>query len=126
MDEKVRVKYTGSALPGNAETVVLFSTVAAFPGAQYLAQRGLERFVLSLVNDQAGTLKAFFSDNRGVSWTQIDNVAVAIAPANEDQVYDFGGLPAFQDWKLEWLNGATPQTSFKPNMYLTTERAPLA
>ena len=124
-NETVWVKYVGSALPGNAETVVLFSTVAAFPGALYLASHALDRFRLSLMNDQAGTLKVFFSDNRGVTWTQyVPDDAVAASPANNDNEREYVGLAAYRDWKVEWLNGVTPQTSFKPNMYLTTDRSP--
>jgi hypothetical protein len=123
--ENIKVKYTGSALPGNAETVSIFSTVVAFPGQGMIQSMEIHRLYLTLVNDQAGTLKSYSSENRGVTWTQISSTAVAIASANTDQPYDYL-IDPYTDWKLDWVNGATPQTSFRVAASLQGDRTPAA
>lgn len=122
--ENVKVKYVGSALPGNAETVVLFSTTAnSGMGAAFIASAQLNRFYMTLINDQAGTLNAYSSENRGTTWTKIYTSAVAASAANSESPYDFLIEP-YSDWKLEWVNGATPQTTFRPAMALQGQRNP--
>lgn len=119
--ENIKVKYGGSALPGNAETVNIFSTVVAFPGANMIQSMEIHRFYLGIVNDQAGTLKAYKSSNRGVTWTQIDSQAVAAAAGSAENRSDWL-IDPYADWKLDWLNGATPQTTFLVDAALQGER----
>lgn len=121
--ENVKVKYVGSALPGNAETVVLFTTVNTGMGANFMSIASLNRLYMTLINDQAGTLNAYSSENRGTSWTKIYTAAVAASAANSESPYDFLVEP-YADWKLEWVNGATPQTTFRPAMALQGQRNP--
>jgi hypothetical protein len=127
-----RAKYTGSALPGNAEVVVLYATAPTYTAgvsdnlgynlANFHQCSGVKRVVVALRNDQTGTLKAYESNNRGVTWTQITaDTAVAAAAANSQNIYDFLVEP-YQDWKVTWTNGATPQTAFSPDITLTDER----
>ena len=71
MKNIVRVKYTGATPGADASTYTLFSTVTAFPGANYCAMGGLGRLVLALANSAAGTLKGYVSEDRGINWTQI-------------------------------------------------------
>jgi len=127
MSSTARITYTGVALPGNGVTVVLFDTTVAFPGASYLAQWGMKRIVVDLAHDQAGTLKAYKSNTRLTApgatpvWVQIENLAVAAPAANTSDVYD-RLIEEFADYKLEWLNGATPQTLWQPDVALSSER----
>jgi len=122
--ENVKIKYVGSALPGNGETVVLFSTTAnTGMGANFMAEAQLNRLYLTLINSQAGTLNAYSSEDRGVNWTKIYTAAVGISAANSESPYDFLIEP-YSDWKLEWINGATPQTTFRPAMALQGQRNP--
>lgn len=122
--ENVKIKYVGSALPGNGETVVLFSTTAnTGMGANFMAEAQLNRLYLTLINSQAGTLNAYSSEDRGVNWTKIYTAAVGISAANSESPYDFLIEP-YSDWKLEWVNGATPQTTFRPAMALQGQRNP--
>lgn len=135
----VQLKYAGAALPGNAETVIFFDTAISVDGVNlttaalraaargyamakgHCAQYGLKRFILRLVNDQAGTLNIYRSSDRGVTWTKIYTAAVAASAANSENVYDVlvEGLP---DFKVEWVNGAVAQTTWFPSMELTDER----
>lgn len=118
-------RYGGSALPGNAETVVLFSTVVAFPGKSFHAGAGIHRILIDIDHDQSGTIKAYRSNNRGVTWTQFyDSGAIAAPGATASTERDIAVEP-LQDWKVEWVNGATPQTLFLVDMALLGERSPL-
>ena len=131
----MRFNYTGSALPGNAETVVLLATAptsgvltGVIGGAgnmgNFFPNARIERVLLSLTNDQAGTLNEYQSFDRGATWTKIFTTAVAASAANSENQYDFLVEP-YGDWKLEWVNGAAPQTTFKVNL-AGTEQRPVA
>ena len=123
--ENVRVTYTGSALPGNAEVVTIFDTTKTpnGMGAAFVAIAGLHRLYVAIVNDQTGTLKSSSSENRGKTWTQIDSLAVAAVSANSENPSDWLIEP-YLDWKLEWTNGATPQGTFRVAAALQGERNP--
>lgn len=134
-----QLKYVGSALPGNAETVIMFDTAVSLDGVNlttaalraasrgfamskgHFARYGGKRFILRVTNDQTATLNVYRSSDRGVTWTKIYTVAVAASAANSENVYDvlIEGQP---DWKVEWVNGANPQTSFTVSMEVTDER----
>lgn len=123
--DNVRIKYTGSALPGNAETVTIFDTTAGGGqmGAGFMALAELNRLYLTIINDQAGTLKSYSSENRGTTWTQISSTAVAASAANSENPYDYLVEP-YLDWRLLWVNGATPQTTFRVAAALQGQRNP--
>lgn len=125
-NELVRIKYTGSALPGNGETIVLVATaptsgsntgVLGPPGGMgnFLQMAEIRRIALSLTNDQTGTLNLYQSQNRGSTWVKVYTTAVAASAANSENQYDIWVEP-YPDIKLEWVNGATPQTTFTPNI----------
>lgn len=120
--ENVKVKYQGTALPGNAEVVSIFDTTKGM-GADFMAMTGLNRLYLTLINSQAGTLKSWSSEDRGTNWTQVSSTAVAASAANSENPYDYLVEP-YSDWKLEWTNGATPQTVFRVAAALQGQRNP--
>lgn len=131
-DAEVKFGYTGTALPNNAEVVVLLATaptsgsgagVIAHPahaGNQF-QNMGIRRIVVGLINSQAGTLKEYESNDRGATWTQISSTAVAAIAANSQNIYDFF-VEHYTDWKLTWTNGATIQATFSPNIVGTGQR----
>ncbi len=132
MSEQTKFKYMGSALPGNAETVTIFTTaptgtapfatLGAFMGANMLDSSHIARIHVGIVNDQSGTLKAYQSLDRGVTWTRVvADTAVAAAAANSENEYDYL-VEGFADWRLDWTNGATPQTTFKVRVAGTSQR----
>lgn len=119
--KQVKFKYTGSALPGNAEVVTfLDSTTAGFPG-NFGDTFGLARIIVRLVNDQSGTLTLEVSTNRGTSWTTISTNAVSASAANSENAYDFL-IEGLADIRIKWTNGATPQTTFIPSIAGTSQR----
>lgn len=117
-----KVSYSGTALPTDSNTFTLFSTVTAAGFPDFFAYSGTKRFVLRVKNSHAGTLKAYRSANHGTNWSQIDEVAVVAAAATDENAYDFF-IEGFRDWKLDWVNGGTTQTTFSPDMALDTDRA---
>jgi hypothetical protein len=125
--ETVILKYMGAALPGNGAVVSIFDSTIAFPSAQYIAMNRLKRLVTDIKNDQAGTLTWYKSQTRVSSpsatpvWVAIGTLAVAIAAANTTNFNEFL-IEEYADFKLEWTNGATPQTQFVVDVALTGER----
>lgn len=118
------------ALPGNAETVVLFSTadplLPTFPavkGGCPMANWGpmtkLHSFHADIKNDQAGTIRGWKSSNRGATWTQFYTEAIAI-PASGMSSNVVVLIEGFADFKFDWLNGATPQTTFEVDLDCST------
>lgn len=128
--DNVKIKYHGSALPGNAETVTIFDTTDGLAGtgasqmpANFMALAQLNRLYLALVNDQAGTLKSYSSEDRGKTWTQIGSLAVSAVAANSENPSDWL-IESYSDWRLLWVNGATPQTTFRVAAALQGQRNP--
>jgi len=125
--ETTIVKYMGAALPGNAQVVSFFDTTVAFPSAQYLAMNKMKRLQVDLKNDQAGTYFWYKSQTRNTSpgatpvWVAIGTKAIAAAAANASNTEDFL-IEEYADWKLEWTNGAAPQTQFIVDLALSGER----
>lgn len=105
-----RAKYTGSALPGNAETVVLFSTAAACPMANWGPMNNIHSYHYDIKHDQAGTVKGYKSSNRGTSWVQFYDSDSLTAPTYTSTAVVL--VEGLADFKFEWVNGATPQTAF--------------
>jgi hypothetical protein len=107
--------------------VSIFDSTIAFPSAQYIAMNRLKRLVTDIKNDQAGTLTWYKSQTRVSSpsatpvWVAIGTLAVAIAAANTTNFNEFL-IEEYADFKLEWTNGATPQTQFVVDVALTGER----
>lgn len=118
------------ALPGNAETMVLFSTadplIGTFPAVKgacpmgnWGPMMGIHSFHWDIGNDQAGTIRGYKSSDRGVTWTQFHTEAVAASAAgttNSGVVL----VEGFADFKFDWLNGATPQTAFPVDLDCST------
>ena len=122
MGTQVGIKYVGAALPGNAAVVSIFNSVTSFPGKNMIQYMGIKRLLFSVDNDQTGTLKAYKSADRGVTWTRVlADISVTAASANTETVKDFL-IEQYADFKLEWTNGATPQTVFNVSVALEDTR----
>ncbi len=114
----VPVPYTGATPGADSATYTLFSTVTKFPGKYYCASDCLPRLVLSLQNSQAGTLKGYRSNDRGVTWVQVfPDTAIAAAAAGSINFYDFF-IAEYADFKLDWTNGGNAQATWNIDMAL--------
>lgn len=105
----VKIKYTGSALPGNAEVVSLFDTTVSCPRG-WATNANLHTYHVNIKHDQTGTVKGYKSEDGGTNWYQFyDSGVLAIPTYTSDIVQSIEGM---RDFKFTWTNGANPQTAF--------------
>jgi hypothetical protein len=122
MSFKCKITYTGSTPGADTNVYVLFDSSklgVTTAGKQCLANfPKAQRFVLSLLNAAAGTLKAYRSENGGTTWTQVfaDDALSAATTTAALRDYFIGG---FRDFKLEWTNGGSAQTTWLVDMMLS-------
>ncbi len=123
MSHKIKITYTGSTPGADSSVYVLFdstklgvTTAGKFSLANFPK---VQRFDISLLNAASGTLKAYRSENGGTTWTQVfadDAVSAATTTAN---LRDYL-IAAFRDFKLEWTNAGSAQTTWLVDMALVT------
>lgn len=127
-DEVVHLKYTDTALPTLSTTDVLFDTTkmryarssSTYNGfADFLAMTGLRWFKYTIHNDQAGTVNFYFSDDGGAEWNLFKTTAVPIASSTSNT--DSTLVEGYRDFKAEWVNGGTNQTTFNVNLSLASK-----
>lgn len=124
------VKYTGTTPAADAAVYLLFSTTGATgaasgvpgvaPPANFFALAHARTFTLNLKNSQAGTLKWWHSRDRGATWTQLGQEAIA-ATAATDSVQRVYQVDSMMDWKLDWTNGGSAQATWDVTMALGGE-----
>lgn len=119
---EIKVSYTGATPGADANTYVLFSTVASGWGKNWLPMHGISLFTLDLNNPQAGTINAYRSEDRGTNWIQESTQDIAASGATSTNILEFV-VEGMADLKLEWVNGGSAQTAWSPTMWMTTERA---
>ena len=115
MGTPVNIKPIDTSTPGaNSNTYSMFNSVTTFGGG-LLQVRGVSRLEFSVANDQAGTLKFYFSTDKGTTWTQVGGSITVNAKASTDinGPYDFLCDP-FSDVKLDWVNGGSAQGTWIP------------
>lgn len=125
MSNKVKITYTGTAPGADSSVYLLFdSTKLGVTTAGKFSLANLikaQRFTLSLLNAAAGTLKAYRSENGGTTWSQVfadDAVSAATTTAAFRDYY----IAGFRDFKLEWTNGGSAQTTWLVDMALLTSQ----
>lgn len=124
MNEIVQIKYAGTAPGADANTYNLFDSTVAFPGARMAQGAGLARLVISMKNvGGAGTVKLYASDDRGVTWRQVyDSGSVAAPAASTSNLFDLLIEP-YPDFKADWINGGSAQTTWQIDIALVAMRA---
>ncbi len=110
---KTYVPYKGTALPGNAEAIVLFNTVVAF-GLNAAPHYQLYWADLSISADQnTNNSVALQKSVDGVTWVTVASQTITNAiPSNEVSFY----VAPHQNWRILYTNGATPQTAFSVDL----------
>lgn len=106
---KTYVPYRGSALPGNAEAIVLFNTVVAF-GLNAAPHYQTYWCDVSITVDQNTTnTVALQKSSDGTNWTTVATGTVSsVDVSNEHAFY----VAPHQNWRILYTNGVTPQTAF--------------
>jgi hypothetical protein len=117
---KSKLKYEGSALPGNAETVTLWE--------QTNGQHGdMESYCATFFFDQNAnnTLIGQYTDaaddvpTASATWRQFHTQTMATgATAIRVEIR----ITEFRRWRMRWTNGATPQTVFVVDQALSELR----
>lgn len=125
-----RVQYLDTALPTGSATFALFDTTVASANVtqkeralpNLFSRNGFETFELSVKCSQAGTLKSYASQDRGTTWVQVSETAIAASASTGSDFINFM-VGMYADWKLSWVNGGVTQTSFVLDMALSTNVA---
>lgn len=125
MSETIRVAPTNSSTPGtDSNTYVMFDSTVTFGVGvdgdsrnQTLIGHEIARVIFTLNNNQAGTIRAYRSINKGTSWDQVggDIVVAAAAATDVNGPYDFLTDP-HPDFRISWINGGTAQTTWRPSI----------
>lgn len=127
--------YTGAAPGADANTYILFSTVAKTATGQastgyppslraderyYFARHGIKRFKVDIKHSQAFTFNWYKSNDRGATWHQCGTEAIAV-PANATTMRSFL-VDVYPDWSLEIVNGGVLQGTWVVNMCMAPEQ----
>lgn len=113
--DKTRVTYSGSALPGNAEAITLFSSTTAF-GKRAATHYRCFWFDVALQTDANAdnSLQLQKSADGGVTWV---NAGAAVTIGTGHTLTKLFVSP-YADWRVVYTNGATPQTTFAVDMVI--------
>lgn len=116
---KTYVPYKGTALPGNAEQIVLFSSTAAFGSKAAQHYKCYFVDVEITTNQAAGTQEVSLqkSNDGGSNWILVGS---ATAVVNGNTAKSFFVAP-YQDFRILYLNGTTPQTLFAVDLVIDHE-----
>lgn len=126
MSESVNFTYAGAVPGADANTYNLFSSVTAFTGASMAQNNGLKRLFVVINNVQTGTLKLYYSLDRGTNWVQTGgDISPTAAGATVTTELD-ALIESFPDFKLDWVNGGSAQTGWSVTIALSDERGPSA
>jgi hypothetical protein len=108
--EKTYVPYKGSALPGNAESIVLFSSNVAFGARAAPHYRCYWVDVALTTNQAAGTQTVALqkSNDGGANWITV-GTPTAVGSGNTSKEFF---VSPYSDFRILYVNGTTPQTLF--------------
>lgn len=119
-----RLKYSGTALPTDSNTFTLFSTQATGFHSGFLQHSGTARVVTDIKHSHNGTFKWYKSDDGGTNWNQIGELLAVGGGATSNTLDAL--CEGYRDFKVDWVNGGTTQTTFEIDIALTDERTSAA
>lgn len=107
---------TTTAPGANSNTYPLFNSATWSLGAGILPMWG-NRLLFGLTNNNSGTLKAYRSTDKGTTWEQVGGDISVAANSSTDinGPYDYE-IDAHPDFKLDWVNGGSAQTTWRPSI----------
>lgn len=119
------ITYSGSTPGADSNTYPIWSSVTAL-GKGMLGPHGIKRVVVSLKNIAAGaggTLNGYWSANGGTTWNQYDSQTVSDATSTATNTYDYD-VARYRDFKVDWVNAGTAQSTWLVTIALLYERPP--
>jgi len=122
MNGTCKLRYMGDTPGADSDTYNLVDTTLLGGGSNFFAHSGTAKVELFLKNADTGTLKEYVSEDGGVNWSQISETAVSAAAATGQNAYSFVVEP-YRDWKLDWVNGGSAQTTWVVSMALVSDRS---
>ena len=122
-DEYQILPYSGGTPGADTGTTVLFdSTVLAEPTPGSNPLYRFLRYVLSLGNPQAGTVRLSASQDNGKTWKPVESIAVAAATTSNNKIAL--SIEPHQAVLVEWVNGGAAQTGWYVAQGLDDGQAP--
>lgn len=121
MINETRVKYAGSTPGADSNTYAIFSSVTAFPLACAMQAAGMKRVVVVFAHSNTGTINVYRSADRGTTWAQVSTRIIVGPSATGSSCFDVN-VSMFSDFKLEWVNGGSAQTTWTVDIALTDEQ----
>lgn len=116
MTENIRVAVSGGTPGADSADYILFDSTACFGDS--LSAHDISRVIFSVNNSQAGTRKAYFSQDRGTTWNLYDSTAVVASSAGAMAgPFDYLVDP-YRDFKLVWTNGGSAQGTWIPSIVM--------
>lgn len=114
--ETIQVGVTGGTPGADSNTYKLFDSTVTFGNG--LRQHDITRIIFTLQNSHAGTLNAYWSANGGTTWNLYDAQVPGVPAAGASSgPFDYLVDP-YADWKLEWVNGGSAQTTWRTALTL--------
>jgi hypothetical protein len=98
--------------PTDSDTTTLFSSMTTWPLGNGMALNHISRAAFAFSNSHAATLKAYRSIDKGTTWKQVGGDIVLAATTTDLNRRDFLTDDIYPDFKLDWVNGGTTQTTF--------------
>lgn len=114
MSFKIGLPTAALSAPAGGATVELFNSVTAF-GAGVLSFLPLKRIQFSAEHDQTFVLNGYRSTNGGTNWDQTFTQGLSSVPGTIAGPIDLI-IDGFSDFKLEAVNGATAQGTWRPEL----------
>jgi hypothetical protein len=116
VSDKTYVPYKGSALPGNAESIVLFSSTTAFGARAAPHYRCFWVDVAITTNQAAGTQTVALqkSNDGGTNWITVGTTTAVISGNTSKEFF----VSPYQDFRILYVNGTTPQTLFAVDLVI--------
>lgn len=119
-----RVKYVGATPGADTNIYTIFSTALSEAPPGFLAMSDTHKILVSISASNNGTLKAYKAITRDINnvpvWQQVSTESVTVTPGT-DVVRDYLVEP-YLDWKLEWTNGGSAQTTWMVDVALSDFR----
>lgn len=111
-----------STAPTDSDTTTLFNSETSW-GLNCLSALDVKRISFGVRNSHAGTLKAYEKSD-GTNWRQFDSQSVGAAASTAiSGPYDYL-IDTYKNFKLDWVNGGTTQTTWDPVMHGHENRVP--